>query len=530
MFPGWTPGLLLIIAVVLTYTPVGWAGFIWDDDSMIVRNGAMNGLPGLWQIWTTAAADVCPLTLTTFWIEHALWGLNPLPYHLVNVALHAGGAVVLWRVLLRLKVPGAWLGAAIWALHPVQVESVAWVAETKNTESGLFFLLSILLFLRWIETKERTESKERNWPFALAFLFGAMAMASKSSTVILPVVLCLCAGWMERRWDRRSFAATIPFFVLALAAGLISVWTQGTHFASAHGIYLSRSWLERIVTAGQAIWFYLGKLLWPFPLVAIYPRWSIDAGRWTSYLPWLGLAIALFIFWRNRRTWSGPWLFASAYFLVALLPVVGFLNLTYQLFSWVADHFQYLASMGPAALAGAGIVRIGDLRTAKGWLVPAALVLFLAAMGWRQAWIYRDSDTLWNDTLAKNPNCWLAYNRLASHLLEDGKVDEAIAYFQKTLQLQIADKYNPYDAEAHDNLGIAYAQKEEKADAIAEFKEAIALNPDMADAHYNLGLMYAHADQFIDALAELQKAHQLNPGDAEIEDSLEHAAVIVQGK
>jgi tetratricopeptide (TPR) repeat protein len=209
---------------------------------------------------------------------------------------------------------------------------------------------------------------------------------------------------------------------------------------------------------------------------------------------------------------------------------VGFLNLTYQLFSWVADHFQYLASMGPAALAGAGIVRIGDLRTAKGWLVPAALVLFLAAMGWRQAWIYRDSDTLWNDTLAKNPNCWLAYNRLASHLLEDGKVDEAIAYFQKTLQLQIADKYNPYDAEAHDNLGIAYAQKEEKADAIAEFKEAIALNPDMADAHYNLGLMYAHADQFIDALAELQKAHQLNPGDAEIEDSLEHAAVIVQGK
>src|SRR5271163_639345 len=171
----WLWGLILILAVILTYSPVWWAGFIWDDDNYITANPRMIGLRGLKEIWTTSAADISPLTLTTFWVEHALWGLAPLPYHLVNVLMHGACAVVLWRVLRSLQIPGAWLGAALWALHPLQVESVAWIIELKNTESGLFFLLSILFFVRWLRTGE--DPKRGDWNYVLTLLFAALAMA-----------------------------------------------------------------------------------------------------------------------------------------------------------------------------------------------------------------------------------------------------------------------------------------------------------------------------------------------------------------
>ena len=193
----WFWGLLLVLAVILVYTPSWWAGYLWDDDVVVTENPVIVGPLGLKEIWTTSAADICPLTITTFWVEHALWGLAPVPYHVVNVLLHGVSAVVLWRVLRALQVPGAWLGAALWALHPVQVESVAWISEMKNTESGLFFLLSILCFVRWLKDR----GSGAGWNYGLALLFAALAMASKSSTVILPVVLCLCAWWLKGRWQ-----------------------------------------------------------------------------------------------------------------------------------------------------------------------------------------------------------------------------------------------------------------------------------------------------------------------------------------
>jgi protein O-mannosyl-transferase len=319
------PSAFLFLLVILAYTPVWHAGFIWDDDAMLTANPSIVGPLGLKEIWSTSAADICPLTLTTLWLEHAIWGLAPLPYHLVNVLIHGACAVLLWRVLRSLRVAGAWLGAALWALHPVAVESVAWITEMKNTESALFFLLSILFFVKWLKDFGRVasppslrygatlldwrthrSSKSGGGPtqppptgfgrvtsprrppptggseirpyrasadeirpcrsYILSLLFAALAMASKSSTVILPLVLCLCAWWIEGRWNWRNVIRVLPYFLMSIAASALSIWTQGLQLASVPNSHLVRSWPERLAAAGHAIWFYLascsGRIHW----------------------------------------------------------------------------------------------------------------------------------------------------------------------------------------------------------------------------------------------------------------------------
>jgi hypothetical protein len=290
-FHHWTLGSILVLSVVLAYTPVWRAGFIWDDATHLTANPCIVGPLGLKEIWTTSAADICPLVFTTFAAEHALWGLDPLPYHLVNVLIHGACALLLWRVLRSVRVEGAWLGAALWALHPVEVESVAWITEMKNTESALFFLFSILYFVRWLTARDAAEPTGGERNYALSLLFAALAMASKSSTVILPIVLCLSAWWMEGRWSSRNAIRVLPFFVLSIASSALSIWTQGLQLATFTDPQWVRSWPERLVTAGDAIWFYLGKLLWPNPLITIYPRWQLNAAHWSAYLPLLAVVV-----------------------------------------------------------------------------------------------------------------------------------------------------------------------------------------------------------------------------------------------
>jgi protein O-mannosyl-transferase len=252
--PDWLLGLMLILFVILAYTPVWKAGFVWDDEPILTANPCIIGPLGLKEIWTTPGADICPLTLSTFWAEHALWGLNPLPYHLVNVLMHGLSAVLLWRVLRSLRLPGAWLGAALWAIHPVGVESVAWITEMKNTESGLFFLLSILFFVRWLRAKNLGGRTGGRWSYALSLLFAALAMAAKSSTVILPVVLCLCAWWIEGRWHWRNVARTVPIFLMAIAAGAYRYGRKGCNSRRSpihNGCGLGRSaWRQRVMQSG----------------------------------------------------------------------------------------------------------------------------------------------------------------------------------------------------------------------------------------------------------------------------------------
>src|SRR5271165_4851418 len=539
----WLWGLLLILSVILAYTPVWKAGFIWDDEVNLANNPCIAGPLGLKEIWTTSAADICPLTFTTFWVEHALWGLEPLPYHLVNVLMHGACVLLLWRVLRHLRVQGAWLGAALWALHPVEVESVAWITELKNTESGLFFLLSILFFVRWLRAKDLDGTTGGGWNYALTLFFAALAMASKSTVAILPVVLCLCAWWMEDRGNWRNLARVVPVFLMSIAASIFALWIQGLQLARVTDPQWVRTWPQRLVTAGDAVWFYLGKLLWPHPLITIYPRWQIDAEQWVSYLPLLAVIVILSIFWLQRELWSRACFFAFAYFIAALLPVLGLIDNPIFRFSLVFDHFQYLGSIGPLALVGTGLAWFSDFIIPKKPLLQstlcAGLLLILGMASWQRTWAYESQETLWTDTLAKNPNSWLGHCNLGLALFQKGQVDDAIAQYEKAVEVfpnYVAAHYNlgnallqkgeldkalaqykraveidPNDAEAHVNLGNALFQKEQLDEAVAQFQEAVEINPNDAEAQYNLGNAFFQKGQLDEAVAQFQKALEIDP-------------------
>jgi tetratricopeptide (TPR) repeat protein len=514
--------LLLVLAVILAYSPVWWAGYIWDDDFHLTANPVIIGPQGLLDIWTTSIVKFCPFVFTTFWMEHALWGVAPMPYHVVNVLFHASSAVLLWRVLRRLEISGAWLGAALWALHPVQVESVAWISEMKNTESGVFFLLTILFFVRWLKARETEGQNGAGWDYRLTLLFAFLAMASKSSTVILPIALGLCACWVEGRWRWRNLITIGPIFLLAVVGSALTMWTPDSDQAA--DFHLSQTWPERLATAGDAAWFYLGKLLWPSPLLTIYPRWQIDAGQLVAYLPLLLAIIALIVFWIKRESWSRPWFFAFAYFLAALLPVLGLIDMSYLNYSFVADHFQYLASMGPLALAGAGLTRLSAFllpgKSSFQGILGAGLLLLLGSLSWQYARTYQNDETLWPNTVRHNPDAWPAYNNLGKALMREKRPAEAAVQFAKVTQLI------PSYIVARDNLGVALTDIGQTTEAIAQIEQVLQTDPNYAPAHYNLGNAFEQAGRNDRAIEEYELAVRLKPDFAVAHNNL--AAALYQ--
>lgn len=540
----WLWALLLVLTVVATYLPAWWAGFIWDDDSLFTANPVIVGPLGLWEIWTTGAADICPFTLTTFWIEHALWGLAPLPYHLVNIAFHAGCAVFLWRVLLSLEIPGAWLGAALWALHPVQAGSVLWISEMKNTESGLFFLLAILFFIK------RLKRADDDRTYVLMLVFAFLAMASKSSTVILPLVLLLCTWWIERGISWLVVKSLLPVFGMSLAAGVLSLWTQGKGTALLVNVLPHRDGFQRLADAADAVFFYLGELAWPHPLMMVYPAHaSGPLAGFTYFALLLAVLITVSLVWQRSRARMFAWL----YFIVALLPVLGFVDLNFFRFSFVADHFQYLASMGPLAFAAAGMITVANLiQFRQRWkLVLGALVLInIGKLSWQRGEIYQNEETLWTDTLAKNPESWLAHNNLGAALSARGE-PSAVEHYQKALQLnpnyalawnnygktfldagnfdEAASRFaravelDPNDVTFRNNLGSVLLRQGKTDEAIVQYRKAVLLAPYDAVILNNFGLALAHAGRTSDAAAAFKEAVRLKPDYTEARDNLARA-------
>jgi Flp pilus assembly protein TadD len=505
----WSFAALLFVAVLIAYQPVWRAGFIWDDDAHLTANPCIVGPLGFRAIWTSAAAVYYPLVLTTFRLEHALWGLDSMPYHLVNIGMHGACAILLWRVLLALKVRGAWLGAALWALHPVMVESVAWITELKNTQSCLFYLLAILFFLNWRQRYAGNGvASGASGYYALALLCGTLAILSKSSTVMLPVVLGLCVWWRERSWTWRVAGWLIPFVLVSVVASAWTVWEQRFH-SGAQGQSWEQSWPERAVIAGKAIWFYLCKLAWPHPLIFIYPRWKIDAWRPLEWLPAVAAAAGLLMLWRGRNGRMRPVFFAAAYFVVSLFPVLGFFSVYFFRYSFVADHFQYLASMGPLALAGAGIERMCERPMKDRPLVApglcAALLGALGIISWLQSATYRDINTLWHTTIARDPGCWMAYTNLGMNSFQAGRTEEAIARFNQALEL------NPSDSEAHADLGVALAQQGRTGEAIVQYRQAVKVQPGYPEAHNDLGNALSGQGHTDEAIAEYREACRLKP-------------------
>jgi len=512
-------GALLVAAVVAVYWGTLSHGFIWDDDLHVTANPRIIGPEGLWEIWTTAAANYFPLVLTNFWLQHALWGLHPLGYHAVTIGCHALCALLLWRVLLALRVPGAWLGAALWALHPVQVESVAWISELKNTQSGLFFLLAIWCWLKWLDSARSCERQRvealpvlrplagaRGYVFALAC--ALLALLSKPSTVMLPVVLALCTWWQRGELRLRELARLAPFFALSAVVSGWTIWEQRVH-SGAIGAEWSHGLLERCAIAGKTTWFYLGKLVWPHPLSFIYPRWSTTA-RALDLLPFAAALAGLAALWW-RRAQLRPLFLAAAFFVALLFPVLGFFDVYFFRYSFVGDHFQYLASMGPLALLGAGVAA---LPRRFSFVATCALLLGLGGLTWRQSATYHDNETLWRATLARNPGSAMAWAQLGSELQRASRHREAVDCFQRALRL------NPHHPEALNHLGVEFLFSGRLDEAIAALQRAVEARPEFPEAHSNLGLALMQAGQTNAALPHFESAARSWPTVAEMHSNL----------
>jgi tetratricopeptide (TPR) repeat protein len=498
---GWFRCLLVIAGLVILYSPACQSGFTWDDDEHLTQNPCIIGPQSIVDIWTTRAARICPLVLSTFWLEHRLWGLAPLPFHLVNVLMHAGAVLVLWRVLLALRVPGAWLGALLWALHPVQVETVAWVTEMKNTQSGLFFLAAILFYLRGLRDGGR--SRMNGW---LSLTFGLLGMASKTSVVVLPAVLGLCAWYMEGRVSRRRLAELIPYVLMALAASALALWTQDLE--GANDPLWQRSIPERLVTAGAVVWFYLGKLAWPHPLVFVYPKWQVDAANVLWWLPLIGVLIlaAVVMRWRGIRL-------ALLYFIIALGPVLGLLDHYFLRYSFVGDHFQYLASIGPLALLGAALSKLPR------WM-PALVMAAFCFLTWTQQRLYRDPEVLWTHTLQHHPTCWLACNNLGILRYQAGKVVEAVKLWETALTS------DPRSARTLTNLGYTLQQKGRLQEALSHYEKAIESDASFGGARYNYGTALLANGRVAEGLAQLEKAAEISPRDPNVRLNLGNARLL----
>lgn len=512
--------LLLIAVTILAYQPVWHAGFVWDDDYYVTQNPALRDLEGLRRIWFQVGAvpQYYPLVYTVFWAEYHLWGFQPLGYHVVNVLLHALAAILLARMLVRLRIPGAWLAAFIFALHPVCVESVAWVTELKNVLSIVFYLAAALTYWRFAELQDAGGANQRRWGwYAVALALFAAALLSKTVTCSLPAALLLVRWWEKGRLRSADILPAVPFFALGAGLGLQTAWIE-QHVIGAHGAEWSSTFAQRCLVAGRALWFYAGKLVWPTNLTFIYPRWTINTAVWWQWLfplAALGLPVALWL--ARRRIGRGP-LVAVLYFAGSLGPALGFFNVYLMRYSFVADHFQYLACIGLITLAAAGIsAQFSSLKTRRSFLEPVFCGTLLVAMGvltWRQAGMFANVEALWRTTIARNPDCPMAYDNLGDIFFRRGQVDQAVAQFQKALAIQPDDEY------AHNDLGTVFLQKGQVDEALIHFRKAVEVQPDHAQMLYNLGTALLQKGQRNEAITQFQRALERRPGDATIHNSL----------
>jgi len=520
LFPEWICGLVLVVAVILAYQPVWHAGFIWDDDAYVTNNVTLRTMDGLRRIWFELGAvpQYYPLVHTTFWLEYHLWGLNPLGYHLVNVLLQGVGAILLWRTLKRLQLPGAWLAAAVFALHPVQVESVAWITERKNVLSAVCYFTAALAYLRFAGLPDLSSNRRRWYYYAGALGLFVAALLSKTVTCSLPAALLLVIWWKKGRLCRNDIFPLLPFFAVGVGLGLLTAWVE-KHHVGAHGSEWSFTVAQRFLIAGHALWFYATKLIWPVDLTFNYPRWNIERGMWWQWLFPLGAVAVAGIFWVRRSQFGRGPLTAVLFFAGTLLPALGFINVYPMRYSFVADHFQYLASVGLITLAAAGISLAMAGRPVLRMIFCGVLLLTLGTLTWRQSRMYSDSETLWRATIVRNPGSSLAHIDLGVILEAQGHLDDALLHFEKAVELR------PDEADAHYNLGEALVRKGRTEDGLVQYRKALEIQPDFPDTQNNLAGVLVQKGKADESIAFYKLALKSEPYSASIHNNLGYALV-----
>ena len=519
---GLLPAVLLVVLVVVTYAPTLNNTYIWDDDSYVTQNLNLRTPAGLWNTWFNPLTlpQFYPLVHTTFWCEYQAWGLRPLGYHIDNMLLHAVGVLLAWRVLLRLNVPCAWLGAALFAVHPVMVESVAWVTERKNVLSMALALASMLCYLRFAppeaDPAEQPTGRGRYGFYLLALVLFLGALLSKTVVASLPAVLLLIYWWKRGRLGGRYVVPLLPFFAVGVSLGLVTAWLERIH-VGAEGDEWAFTPVDRVLIAGRAVWFYATKLAWPHPIIFFYPRWEIDSSApWQYLFPLAALMALAGLFLARSRIGRGP-LVAALIFCGVLMPALGFLNVYPFRYSFVADHFQHHASLALFALAAAGVGMLDDHLSRGGQMpfpaddeaiaqpalstqriilrgVIAVTLMALSAISFRQTFTYYDLDSLYLNIIAKNPGCWAAYSNLGAHMMKTKRVGEGEELLREAIKIA------PKNYLAHSNYGHALLQKGQRDgfaagqidEAIEHFATAMQIEPRFTPAYVGMAMALSY--------------------------------------
>ncbi|MBN2018944.1 MAG: tetratricopeptide repeat protein [Sedimentisphaerales bacterium] len=510
----------IVLGCFIAYLPAIKAGFIWDDDIYVTANPLLTAPDGLYRIWLTAdsPSQYFPLTYTTFLIEHKLWGFNPAGYHAVNVGIHIINALLIWAILRRLNIPGAWFASAVFALHPVQVESVAWVTERKNVLMLLFSLLSILCWIESVAADKfgsgNSKNRKKNHLYICSILFCALALFSKATACTLPIALILILWFKGIPFTIRRLEQIIPYIAMGIGIAILVMWWEKHHQGTGF-VDLGLTPADKLIIAGRALWFYLAKVFWPVNLTFSYPRWQIDTDSIAQYARPAGFCLLIICAWLLRKRLGRGLLAGLLFFSGMLFPMLGFFPLYTFVYSFVADHYQYMSAIGPIAIVSAGCAylyrRVGYNQ--KTILLSAAGVLLftLGVLTYRQCRIYTDKQTLWEDTLNKNRDSWLAQSQLADISFRQGKLEQARSYLERTIELAsyLRTIHPRAYSDFYSNLAAIDQKQGRLEDAAGNYLKSLEIFENFALTHYRLAEIFVKLGRPEEAKAHLRRAIEI---------------------
>jgi tetratricopeptide (TPR) repeat protein len=509
--------IFLVAAVIAVYFPALAGGMLLDDD-LHVTAPKLRSLAGLWQIWTDTGVtqQYYPVLHTAFWLEHRLWGDSLPCYHLLNILLHSTASILVVPLMRRLRLAGAWFAALLFALHPVCVESVAWIAEQKNTLSTVLAIAAAIAYLDFNLKRGRTR-------YCLSTVLFCAALLSKTAVVILPAILLIVVWWRSPKVGFLSnVLPLIPWFLLG---GLLSVVTLSveSRLLSSIGADFSLTIGGRLLVAGRAVWFYLGKFAYPAGLTFFYPKWEINASSAGQFIyPAAAFLLLAALFWL-ARSYRGP-LVAALCYGATLLPVLGFFNVEWFVFSYVADHLQYTsilcASIATAAAVAALATRLPRSARFAPLMMGAAVLGALGLMSWRQSARYGDTEAFYRMAVALNPYSAAAHNHLGTVLAsKPGRDREAVEEFEAALRI------SPNAPDGEENLATVLLKDPSRLqEAETHLRAAIRLRPNRKTTHDKLAFVLSgRPDRVADMIAEYHSSLQLDPKDAGIHNALGEA-------
>jgi Tfp pilus assembly protein PilF len=508
--------LLIVAAGFWVFAPALHGDWLMDDDMYLTQNVLLHDPARLWKIWFTPGSliEYYPIEASLQAVQWHFWHFDTLGYHVVNLILHVIGALLVWRLLGKFGLRLAWLGGFLFVIHPAVVESVAWISEFKNTLSLPPFLLAMCA---WIDYEERGRARD----YFLALGFFLVAMLCKISMAHFPLVILLYAWWKRGRIGWSDVKNSAPFFVISLALSLTTIWV-GVWFREAHLQSTASPQIgdfpTRLALAGLSIAFYFSKCVWPVGMLPIYPKWPVDPHALITFLPWLILGGVICWLWTRRASWGRHALLGLGFFLLNLLPFIGFNSVSYMTFTWVWDHFLYIPIIGLIGVAIAALENIDDRipNERRPWLAGMTAVA-LALLAWEShdyAGIFAGPEKLWTYTLKRNPTSWLAHNNLGDVLLETGRVPQAIEEYEKALQ------FNPGSTEAHNNLGLALDQEGRISEAIDQYEQALKIDPHFGLAHSNLANALSQAGRTQEAINHYEQALRVDPNNSDARANL----------